>query len=53
MAIKRYKPNTSGRRKSSVIDYSATLTKGAKPIKRLMKVKKRTGGRNFTGKITV
>lgn len=37
----------------SVIDYDKVLTKGAKPIKKLLKTKKRTGGRNFTGKITV
>ena len=53
MAIKRYKRNTAGRRQMSVIDYGKTLTKGAKPVKRLLTIKKKTGGRNVTGKITV
>ena len=53
MAIRRLKPNHAGRRNMSVIDYSKTLTKGAKPVKKLLKTKKRTGGRNMTGKITV
>jgi len=53
MAIKRYKPTTSGRRKSSVIDYNAVLTKGTKPIKKFLLTKKRTGGRNAAGKITI
>ena len=53
MAIKRLKPNHAGRRNMSVIDYSEALTKGVKPIKKLLKTKKRTGGRNMTGKITV
>jgi large subunit ribosomal protein L2 len=53
MAIKRYKKNTAGRRKMSVIDYNEALTKGVKPVKKLLIIKKRTGGRNATGKITV
>jgi len=53
MAIKVYKPTTPGRRKSSVIDYNATLTKNVKPVKRLLTRRKKTGGRNNTGKITV
>lgn len=52
MPIKIYKPVTSGRRKSSVVDYSG-LTKGMKPVKKLLKIKKKTGGRSNIGKITV
>jgi large subunit ribosomal protein L2 len=51
MSIKVYNPKTSGRRKSSVIDYSV-LTK-IRPVKKLLKIKKKTGGRSNTGKITV
>lgn len=51
MGIKRYKPTTAGRRKSSVDDFS-DITK-SKPEKSLIKIKKRSGGRNFQGKITV
>ena len=53
MAIRRLKPNHAGRRNMSVIDYSKVLTKGTKPVKKLLKTKKRSGGRNNTGKITV
>jgi large subunit ribosomal protein L2 len=52
MGIKVYRPTTSGRRKSTVIDYSV-LTKKAKPLKKLLMVRKKTGGRNAAGKITV
>jgi len=51
MAIKQYKPNRSGRREASVDDF-ADLS-GVQPEKKLLKIKKRTGGRNVTGKITV
>jgi len=51
MAIKQYKPNRSGRREASVDDF-ADLS-GVRPEKKLLKIKKRTGGRNVTGKITV
>jgi large subunit ribosomal protein L2 len=53
MAITVHNPTTPGRRKSSVIKYSDVLTKGAKPVKKLMTPRKKTGGRNNTGKITV
>lgn len=53
MALKIHKPVTSGRRHSSVIDYSLVLTKGAKPVRKLLVLKKKHGGRNSTGKITV
>ncbi len=51
MAVKVYKPTTPGRRKSSVQDFS-DVTK-IQPEKSLIVSKKRTGGRNNTGKITV
>jgi large subunit ribosomal protein L2 len=51
MAIKKYKPTTAGRRLSSV-DAFADITK-TEPEKSLIKIRKRTGGRNAQGKITV
>lgn len=51
MAIKVYKPTSNARRKMSVADFS-NLTK-KKPEKKLLSIKKKTGGRNAHGKITV
>ena len=51
MGIRRYKPTTPGRRNATVSDF-ADLTAGAKPEKRLTKIKRRTGGRNNQGVIT-
>ncbi len=51
MGIRRYKPTTPGRRHATVSDF-AELTEGAKPEKRLTKIKRRTGGRNNQGVIT-
>jgi large subunit ribosomal protein L2 len=51
MGIRRYKPTTPGRRGASVSDF-ADLTPGAKPAKRLLRPKVKTGGRNNQGKIT-
>ncbi|HUS40214.1 MAG TPA: 50S ribosomal protein L2 [Pirellulales bacterium] len=51
MGIRRYKPTTPGRRGASVSDF-ADLTPGSKPVKRLLKPKTKTGGRNNQGKIT-
>ncbi|REJ67574.1 MAG: 50S ribosomal protein L2 [Planctomycetota bacterium] len=51
MGIRRYKPTTPGRRGASVSDF-AEVTPGAKPAKRLMRPKRKTGGRNNQGKIT-
>lgn len=51
MAIRKYKPTTPGRRHSSVdmfLDVTTTT-----PYKPLLTIKKRTGGRNSTGRITV
>ena len=51
MGIRRYKPTTPGRRGATVSDF-AELTDGAKVCKKLLRPKKRTGGRNNQGKIT-
>ncbi|MBU0597312.1 50S ribosomal protein L2 [Patescibacteria group bacterium] len=51
MAVKRYKPTTPGRRKSSVQDFS-DITK-YKPTRSLTKGKRRINGRGNTGRITV
>ena len=51
MGIKKLKKNTAGRRNISVDDFS-DITKKA-PEKSLLIIKKKTGGRNNTGKITV
>jgi large subunit ribosomal protein L2 len=48
-----YKPTTAGRRKTSVVDYSAILTKDVKPTKKLIIRKKNRAGRNNRGLITV
>ena len=52
MAIRQYKPTTPGRRGATVSDF-AELTSGVKPQKQLLKPKRRKGGRNNQGKITV
>ncbi len=51
MAVRIYKPTSPGRRKSSVADFSGLTKK--EPEKTLLQIKKRTGGRNNQGKITV
>ncbi len=51
MGIRRYKPTSPGRRGATVSDF-ADLTEGAKPEKRLLRPKRRKGGRNNQGKIT-
>lgn len=51
MAIRKYRPNNAGRRRSSV-DAFSDITK-IEPEKNLVVIKKRTGGRNAQGKITV
>jgi len=51
MGIRRYNPITPGRRGATVSDF-ADLTSGAKPEKKLTRIKRRTGGRNNQGKIT-
>ena len=51
MGIRRYKPTSPGRRGATVSDF-ADLSAGAKPEKRLLRPKRKTGGRNNQGKIT-
>lgn len=51
MGVKVHKPTTAGRRKSSVQSF-ADITK-SRPEKSLVVAKRRTGGRNNQGKITV
>jgi large subunit ribosomal protein L2 len=51
MPIKVYKPTTPARRKTSVDTFSDVTKK--KPEKKLIRPKKKTGGRNVTGRITV
>jgi large subunit ribosomal protein L2 len=52
MGIRRYKPTTAGRRGASVSDF-AELTAGAAPEKSLLLPKRKKGGRNNQGRITV
>jgi large subunit ribosomal protein L2 len=52
MAVKIYKPTSAGRRIQSVTDYSI-LDKQHKTPKSLLRSKAKSGGRNFSGKITV
>lgn len=51
MGIKSYKPLTAGRRGASVDNYKDITA--FKPLKSLISIRKRTGGRNAQGKITV
>ena len=51
MAIRKYKPTSPGRRKSSVADF-AEITRTT-PERSLLEPKKRTGGRNAQGRMTV
>jgi large subunit ribosomal protein L2 len=52
MAIKKYKPTTPGQRFKEISN-SEDLTRGAKPEKSLLVSKKRSGGRNNSGKMTM
>ncbi|MEM1226208.1 MAG: 50S ribosomal protein L2 [Planctomycetota bacterium] len=52
MGIRVYKPTSAGRRNASVSDF-ADLTPGYKPERSLLRKKKKHGGRNNQGKITV
>jgi large subunit ribosomal protein L2 len=52
MGLRRYNPTTPGRRQASVSDF-AELTSGAPPEKSLLRPKRRKGGRNNQGVITV
>jgi len=51
MGIKKVKPTTPARRHATFDDFSDITKK--KPEKRLIKIKKRRGGRNLSGKITI
>ena len=51
MAIKRYKPTSSARRFMTVSAYDEITT--TKPEKSLLEDQRKSGGRNFQGKITV
>ena len=51
MGIKKVKPTTPGRRKATFDDFSDITKK--KPEKRLITIKKKSGGRNAQGRITV
>ena len=52
MSIKKYKPITPGTRGMTTLNYRELLS-GHRPHKALMKGKKRMGGRNNAGRITV
>ncbi len=51
MGLRVYKPTTPARRHTSVDDYKDVTSK--RSLKSKLKIKKKTGGRNSTGKITV
>lgn len=51
MAIKQYKPTSASRRGTSVVDYS--VLDRVEPLSSLVESKKKSGGRNNTGHITV
>ncbi|HUG19757.1 MAG TPA: 50S ribosomal protein L2 [Planctomycetaceae bacterium] len=52
MGIRYYKPTSPGRRGASVSDFAEITDRKKKPEKSLLKRLKKTGGRNFQGKIT-
>jgi len=52
MGIRKYRPTSAGRRQSSVSDFSDLTDKQKKPEKSLTRRIRKTGGRNFQGKIT-
>ncbi|MDD0854505.1 50S ribosomal protein L2 [Halobacteriovorax sp. GB3] len=52
MGIKKFKPTTPSLRNMQVVN-SDELTKGVKPVKKLISAKKSTAGRNNAGRITV
>ncbi len=51
MGVKKFKPTTPSLR-HMVVQNSDSLTKGAKPVKRLLAPKSKTAGRNALGRIT-
>lgn len=52
MGIRKYRPTSAGRRQSSVSDFADLTDKQKKPEKALTVRIRKTGGRNFQGKIT-
>ena len=52
MGIRVYRPTSAGRRASSVSDFADLTDKKKKPEKSLLVRIRKTGGRNFQGKIT-
>ena len=52
MGVKKYKPTSAGRRRSSVNDYSELTDKRRRPTKSLLEPLPKSGGRNHHGKIT-
>ena len=52
MGVKKYKPTSAGRRRSSVNDYFELTDKRRRPTKALLEPLPKTGGRNHHGKIT-
>lgn len=53
MGIRYYKPTTPGRRGGSVSDFAEITDRKKKPEKSLLSPRKKTGGRNNQGKITL
>ncbi|MDA0586976.1 MAG: 50S ribosomal protein L2 [Planctomycetota bacterium] len=53
MGIRHYKPTSAGRRDASVSTFEELTAKGNKPEKSLLKRRKKRGGRNNQGKITI
>lgn len=51
MGIRKFKPTSPGRRFQSAFDYAEITTD--KPFEALLRPKKKTGGRNNTGEVTV
>ncbi len=51
MGIRQYKPVTAGRRGGSVSDFAEITDKKKKPEKSLLEPNRKTGGRNFQGKV--
>src|SRR5215510_5545911 len=52
MGTRTYKPTSAGRRNSMVSDFKEITDRKKKPEKSLVVPRKKTGGRNFQGKIT-
>jgi large subunit ribosomal protein L2 len=52
VGLRFYKPTSAGRRGASVSDFSELTDKKKKPEKALLQRIRKTGGRNFQGKIT-